>query len=103
MNRSYLAIAMVWAAGVIAYIASVTNRTSLSALGIDTVHHFSIDPATLSLFAVIQLAVYGVAQIPVGMCLDRWGARRVLVVGMVLMGCSQLALAFAPTVWIAIA
>ncbi|WLP90618.1 MFS transporter [Gordonia sp. NB41Y] len=94
---------MTWAVGAVAYLVAITNRTSLSALGIDTAHHFSIDPATLSLFAVIQLGVYGVAQIPVGMALDRYGSKAVLTVGLGLMALSQIALALAPSVWIAIA
>ena len=72
-------------------------------MGIDTAQHFSIEPATLSLFAVIQLGVYGATQIPVGMALDRWGSRAVLTVGALLMAASQLALALAPTVWLAVA
>ncbi|MGV9672846.1 MFS transporter [Gordonia sp. NPDC003504] len=98
-----LAVGATWAVGALAYLVAITNRTSMSALGIDTAHHFSIDPATLSLFAVIQLGVYGVAQIPVGMALDRYGSRAVLTVGVGLMAVSQVVLAAAPSVWIAIA
>lgn len=91
-----------WAVGVLAYVVAIANRTSLSALGIDAAHHFSLDPATLSLFAVLQLAVYGIVQIPVGLALDRWGSRRVLTVGIVLMAVAQVALAIAPSAWLAI-
>ncbi|MGW0038634.1 MFS transporter [Gordonia sp. NPDC003376] len=103
ISRSALAVAVTWVVGAVAYLVAITNRTSLSALGIDTAHHFSIDPATLSLFAVIQLGVYGATQIPVGMALDRYGSKAVLTVGLGLMALSQIALALAPSVWIAIA
>lgn len=102
-TRAGLAVSATWAVGAIAYLVAITNRTSMSALGIDTAQHFSIDPATLSLFAVIQLGVYGATQIPVGMALDRYGSRAVLTVGAGLMALSQVVLALAPSVWIAIA
>ncbi|MTH70154.1 MFS transporter [Agromyces bracchium] len=89
---------MVWGVGVTAYIVSVTNRSSLSAVGVDAAVRFDADASTLSMFAVIQLAVYGGMQIPVGLLLDRFGARPIITVGMALMAVGQLVLAFAPDV-----
>lgn len=93
----------IWAVGVAAYILSVVNRTSLSAVGVDTAHRFDIDASTLSMFAVIQLGVYGAMQIPVGLMLDRYGARPLITAGMVLMAVGQLVMALSPNVGIAIA
>jgi ATP-binding cassette subfamily B protein len=62
----------VWGVGVAAYIVSVTNRSSLSAVGVDAAVRFDADASTLSMFAVVQLAVYGGMQIPVGLLLDRF-------------------------------
>jgi MFS family permease len=93
----------VWGVGVAAYILSVTNRSSLSAVGVDAAVRFDADASTLSMFAVIQLAVYGAMQIPVGLLLDRFGARPIITIGMALMAVGQLALAFAPDVGWAIA
>ncbi|MCK8609283.1 MFS transporter [Agromyces sp. C10] len=89
---------LVWGVGVAAYVLSVTNRTSLAAVGVDTAVRFDADASTLSMFAVIQLAVYGGMQIPVGLLLDRFGARPVITAGMLLMAIGQLLLAFAPDV-----
>ena len=89
---------LVWGVGVAAYVLSVTNRTSLAAVGVDTAIRFDADASTLSMFAVIQLAVYGGMQIPVGLLLDRFGARPVITAGMLLMAIGQLLLAFAPDV-----
>ncbi|MRX44456.1 MFS transporter [Agromyces sp. Q22] len=89
---------MVWGVGVAAYIVSVTNRSSLSAVGVDAAVRFDADASTLSMFAVIQLAVYGGMQIPVGLLLDRFGARPMITLGMALMAVGQLVLAFAPDV-----
>ncbi|HRQ00196.1 MAG TPA: MFS transporter, partial [Terrimesophilobacter sp.] len=58
--------------------------------------------STLAMFAVLQLAVYGAMQIPVGLLLDRHGARPIMVIGMVLMVVGQLIMAFAPNVAVAI-
>ncbi|WP_430647374.1 MFS transporter [Agromyces sp. GXS1127] len=89
---------LVWGVGVAAYIVSVTNRSSLSAVGVDAAVRFDADASTLSMFAVIQLAVYGGMQIPVGLLLDRFGARPIITAGMALMAIGQLVLAFAPDV-----
>lgn len=94
---------LLWGVGVAAYILSVTNRSSLSAVGVDAAVRFDADASTLSMFAVIQLAVYGAMQIPVGLLLDRFGARPIITAGMALMAVGQLALAFAPDVGWAIA
>ncbi|MFB9308665.1 MFS family permease [Agromyces hippuratus] len=93
---------LVWGVGVAAYMLSVTNRTSLSAVGVDAAVRFDADASTLSMFAVIQLFVYGAMQIPVGILLDRFGARPIITIGMFLMAVGQLVMAFAPNVGTAI-
>ncbi|BDZ55367.1 hypothetical protein GCM10025870_24400 [Agromyces marinus] len=89
---------LVWSVAVAAYILSVTNRSSLSAVGVDAAVRFDADASTLSMFAVIQLAVYGGMQIPVGLLLDRFGARPMITIGMAVMAAGQLLLAVAPDV-----
>jgi MFS family permease len=81
---------------------AVTNRTSLAAVGVDTAERFEVDASTLSLFAVLQLAVYGFMQVPVGIWLDRYGARPIMTIGMVLMAVGQLVITFSPNVGVAI-
>ncbi len=93
---------VIWATGVSAYVLAVTNRTSLSTVGVDAAERFQADAATLSLFAVVQLAVYGGMQIPVGVLLDRYGSRPIMTIGMVLMAAGQLVMALSPSVGVAI-
>src|SRR5690606_10202962 len=81
---------------------AVANRTSLGAVGVDAAERFHADAATLSLFAVVQLAVYGGMQIPIGVFLDRFGARPIITIGMVLMAAGQLIMAISPSIGIAI-
>lgn len=93
---------LVWSVGVAAYVLAVVNRSSLSAVGVDAAARFDADASTLSLFAVVQLAVYGGMQIPIGVLLDRYGARPIMTVGMVLMAVGQLVMALSPSVGVAI-
>jgi MFS family permease len=88
--------------GVSAYVLAITNRSSLSAVGVDAAARFDADAATLSLFAVVQLAVYGGMQIPIGVLLDRFGARPIMTIGMLLMAVGQLTMALSPGVGVAI-
>ncbi|WP_121059323.1 MFS transporter [Microbacterium telephonicum] len=81
---------------------AVINRSSLSAVGVDAAERFQADAATLSMFAVVQLAVYGGMQIPVGLLLDRYGSRPIMTIGMLLMAVGQLTMALSPSVGVAI-
>ncbi|GIG27717.1 MFS transporter [Cellulomonas marina] len=94
---------LVWGVGLLVYGLAVTSRTSLSAAGIEASDRFGVSAGTLSLFAVLQLAVYGALQVPVGVLLDRFGTRRVLLVGVVTMAVGQVVLATATAVPAAIA
>ena len=93
---------VIWTVGVAAYVLAITNRSSLSAVGVDVAARFDADAATLSMFAVVQLAVYGGMQIPIGVLLDRYGARPIMTVGMILMAVGQLTMALSPSVGVAI-
>lgn len=88
----------VWGVGVAAYAVAVFHRSSLGVAGIIAQHRFHASPAELSLFAVLQLAVYAALQIPVGVLVDRFGSRRLIVTGALVMGAGQLVLALATTV-----
>jgi MFS family permease len=93
---------LIWGVAVAGYVLAVTNRASLSAVGVDAAARFSADASTLSMFAVVQLAVYGGMQLPVGVLLDRYGARPLLTIGMVLMAVGQLTMALSPSVGVGI-
>lgn len=93
---------LIWTVAVAAYVLAITNRSSLSAVGVDTAERFQADAATLSLFAVVQLAVYGGMQIPIGVLLDRYGSRPIMVIGMLLMAVGQFVMAVSPSIGVAI-
>ncbi|MGZ4481936.1 MAG: MFS transporter, partial [Gaiellales bacterium] len=74
---------------------AVFNRSSLGVAGIEAQHRFGINAAVLSLFAVLQLAVYAGLQIPVGVLVDRLGSRRMILCGAAVMAAGQLLMATA--------
>src|SRR3954447_4747984 len=85
----------IWALAVLAYGVAVFHRGSLGVSAVEAQHRFGATAAELSLFAVLQLAVYASLQVPVGVALDRLGSRRLIVAGGLVMACGQLVLAVA--------
>jgi len=88
---------MVWSAAILVYILAVFHRTSLGVAGLVAAERFHISSAQLATFTMVQLFVYAAMQIPVGAMLDRVGAKKLLVTGVVLMTGGQFAFAFAST------
>ncbi len=84
----------VWGAAALVYMVAMLHRTSLSVAGLAAAERFQIGPAQLSSFIVLQIFVYAVMQIPVGLLLDRFGSRRLLAAGIALMTVGQLGFAF---------
>lgn len=82
----------VWTAGILAYILAITGRTSLGVAGVEAMDHFDISASRLAVFSSVQVGVYALAQIPMGMLIDRFGPRRMLVVGALMMGVGQVLL-----------
>jgi MFS family permease len=92
----------VWAVGVLAYIVTVMQRTSLGDAGLEAARRFGIDPGLLAAFVFIQVAVYVAAQTPAGLLVDRFGPRLMLVVSGVLLTAGQLVLAKATALPLAV-
>lgn len=88
---------------VLAYFIAVAERSSLGVAAPDAAARFGISAAQLSALTVFQLVVYATMQIPVGVLLDRYGSRRLLVLGGVLMSIGQSAVALAGSFEIAVA
>src|SRR5260370_30831036 len=86
----------VWAVGVLVYILTVMQRTSLGVAGLDAARRFGITPGMLAAFVFIQVTVYIAAQTPAGLLVDRFGPRFMLLVSGVFLTVRQLVLASAP-------
>jgi MFS family permease len=89
---------LVWGLGVLAYAVAVFHRGSLGVAGLDAQQRFGASAAELGLFSMLQLAVYAAMQVPAGVLLDRYGSRRMVTVGAVIMALGQLLLATAHAV-----
>src|SRR6476661_10303729 len=97
--RAYVA----WLVALSAYAVAVFHRASLGVAAVDAQQRFSAGASAISLFLVLQLAVYAALQVPVGVALDRFGSRRMIVAGAVTVAAGQLVLALATDVPTAIA
>src|SRR4051795_2261421 len=93
----------VWGVAVLAYAVAVFHRSSLGVAAVQAQERFSAGASAVSLFLVLQLAVYAALQIPVGLALDRFGARRMILAGALTMAAGQLVLALASDVPTAVA
>ena len=92
----------VWLVGLFAYAVAVFHRGSLGVAAIEAQHRFDAGASVVSLFLVLQLAVYAAMQVPVGVALDRFGSRALIVGGAVTMAAGQLVLALAASVPVAV-
>jgi MFS family permease len=83
-------------------MVSVLQRSSLGVAGVDAADRFDISASLLSSLGVLQIVVYAALQIPVGMLVDRVGAKALISAGAGLMLLGQVAVAFAPDIGIAV-
>jgi len=86
---------LVWVIGVFAYAAAIMQRTSLGVLGQQTSDHFGTSVSIISTFVMVQLATYAIAQTPVGVLVDRYGSRTVMICGSAVLVTAQTIMAFA--------
>lgn len=81
-----------------AYIVSVTTRSSLAVAAIPASEKFHVSASALGALVVFQVMVYTIMQIPVGVLLDRFGAKSLLILGAGLMAIGQLVVAHADVI-----
>ena len=80
-----------------AYLLAIFHRTSLAVAGLAATDRFGLSAAQLATFTMLQLLVYAAMQIPVGLMVDRFGPRSVLLAGVSLMTVAQAGFALAET------
>jgi MFS family permease len=88
---------VIWSVALAVYVLAIFNRSSLGVAGLLAAQRFGITATQLSFFTVLQLVVYAGLQVPVGVLLDRFGSRVLLLTGLALMTVGQLAFALATT------
>ena len=85
----------VWVVGLLVYVLAVFHRSSLAVAGLAASERFDIGAAQLATFTMLQLLVYAGMQIPVGLLVDRFGSRSVMLVGTLMMAAAQAGFALA--------
>ncbi|MHB1065362.1 MAG: MFS transporter [Georgenia sp.] len=94
---------LVWGSGLAVYVLAIAARTAFGVAGPQAIDRFDLSASVLSLFVVIQLGVYALAQVPIGVLLDRIGSRWILTAGAALLSIGQGMLAVADDLPLALA
>ena len=89
--------------GQFAAVIAMLQRSSLGVATTDAIARFGITAATLAAFSMVQLLVYAVLQVPVGVLIDQYGSKRLIVVGSLIMAGAQTMFAVAATLPLAFA
>ncbi len=92
----------VWGVALAVYLLAVFHRSSLAVAGLAATDRFDISAAQLATFTTVQLLVYAGMQIPVGLLVDRFGPRAVLITGALTLTTAQTGFAFADTYGLAV-
>ena len=85
----------VWGSAVSLYLLAVFHRSSLAVAGLEAAERFDITAAQLATFTMLQLLVYALMQVPVGLLVDRFGPRSVILTGALVMTVAQVGFALA--------
>ena len=86
---------IVWGVALSAYLLAIFHRSSLAVAGLAAADRFDISAAQLATFTMLQLLVYAGMQIPVGLLVDRYGPRSVILTGAILLTLAQAGFALA--------
>lgn len=92
----------VWVVALAIYVLAVFHRSSLAVAGLVAAERFDISAAQLATFTMLQLLVYAGMQIPVGLLVDRFGSRSVLLCGALVISAAQAGFALADSYAVAL-
>jgi MFS family permease len=98
--------AVAWVALAVGQFAAVNATMQRSSLGVaatDAYARFGIAAATLATFTVIQLVIYAGMQVPVGVLIDRYGSKRLIIAGSLILAGAQALFAVTRSVPLAFA
>ncbi len=79
----------VWVVALLMYVLAVFHRSSLGVAGLAATDRFGISASQLATFTMLQLLVYAAMQVPTGLLVDRFGPRRVLLAGVLVLTLAQ--------------
>lgn len=87
----------IWMVGLAVYVLAVFHRSSLGVAGLLAAQRYDIAATSLATFTVLQLAIYAAMQVPVGVLIDRFGSRAMILLGLAMMTAGQFLFAFSTT------
>ncbi|CAN5413897.1 MFS transporter [soil metagenome] len=87
----------VWGVALATYLLAIFHRSSLAVAGLAATERFDISASQLATFTMLQLLVYAAMQIPVGLLVDRYGPRAVMLSGLVILTVAQAGFALSET------
>ena len=85
----------VWGVALATYFVAVFHRSSLAVAGLLATERFDLSASKLATFTMLQLLVYAAMQVPVGVMVDRYGPRAVMLAGTALLTVAQAGFAVA--------
>jgi MFS family permease len=91
----------IWALGASLYLAGFFQRVAPAVMTQELMAEFSLAAAGLGNLSAFYLYGYVAMQIPTGLMVDRYGARRVLTAGAALAALGGLMFALAPNLYVA--
>lgn len=92
---------LVWWLGALSFAYAFFHRVAPSVMVADLMRDFAVGAAVLGNLSAIYFYVYAGLQIPIGVMLDRWGARRMLSAGACLAAAGAAVFAGADALWAA--
>jgi MFS family permease len=94
---------LVWGLAAAFYAYGFFQRVAPSVMVEDLMRDFALGGALLGSLSAVYFYAYAAVQIPVGVLLDRFGARRLLIVGTLLAAAGSALFALAPGLVLAVA
>lgn len=89
----------VWGLGAALYLIGFYQRVAPAVMTAELMRDFGIGAAALGNLSALYFYSYVAMQIPTGVLLDSWGARRLLTLGALVAGIGSLVFALAPSLF----
>lgn len=93
----------IWALGALSFGYAFFQRVAPSVMVQDLMREFSVGAAVLGNLSAIYLYAYAGLQIPIGVLIDRWGARLMISLALTIAGAGSLIFALADSLAVAYA
>lgn len=87
----------IWGIAAVFYLTVFYQLVAPAMMRVELMHDFGVDAGGFGTILMWYLTVYVLLQIPVGVFIDCWGARRILIIGALLSAAGSFIFGSAPT------